>query len=568
MNFGISCKVSPASRDTFGVGRAEESVAGADGVVQAQDFRCQRATMYATAKQTGRSDHFFPDDLCGRRPSVRYGFVGRAVQEVWLLVLLREDLTEDSLHGGTGHVGEHSPLRSFNELPADILLCPNDTVIETLESTLNVSWERPLFEGEDRENIVVSANVNTTWKVLQLGTHVIEYIAVNTHSGEETVCSFNITLEPPHCPTLEPPHNGALSCRRWPRGEFCSLSCDDGYDVPRLPSEEAPPSMYSCMNSKEWQPHSNVPDCSEERNRRRSNLPAEMYHTGDCADVSTQEQIALALMTIFRSSDSGSICEENDAECSINHVSVTCGSQDAFRELPPTRLNKRSAFTSGRLASMCPPSQRGEMTRKNVTRISFNIGLEDGMSAAANGDVDLSELREQLDSAAQNMASRFVDVLSSTLEDLLTGSRDIDSRLMEWLCEPVVQFGEVEIECDDGFVRQATSSLKCVACPRGFYSAGSECMPCAQGFYQDKPAQTSCEPCPPGQSTSRTGSKTMDSCTDKCPPGHFSPTGLVPCFPCSRLSYQSREGQRSCDPCPAHHLTNSHGAVSVKECRP
>ena len=56
------------------------------------------------------------------------------------------------------------------------------------------------------------------------------------------------------------------------------------------------------------------------------------------------------------------------------------------------------------------------------------------------------------------------------------------------------------------------------------------------------------------------------SSTATCKAGSFSPTGLMPCFPCQKGAYQSLEGQRSCLKCRANTTTPGEGSNSSVEC--
>ena len=64
------------------------------------------------------------------------------------------------------------------------------------------------------------------------------------------------------CLSLVPPMNGALACDGWTDGVFCSMFCNENFDIPR--SSLKIPSRYVCGLSGEWDPHGTVPDCSGE----------------------------------------------------------------------------------------------------------------------------------------------------------------------------------------------------------------------------------------------------------------------------------------------------------------
>ncbi|XP_033636703.1 sushi, von Willebrand factor type A, EGF and pentraxin domain-containing protein 1-like [Asterias rubens] len=105
-------------------------------------------------------------------------------------------------------------------------------------------------------------------------------------------------------------------------------------------------------------------------------------------------------------------------------------------------------------------------------------------------------------------------------------------------------------------------------CPRGQFSiSGLEtCSKCAKGSYQTQEMSTKCHQCPVGQSTARIGATESAECIDLCSTGTYSKTGLQPCTPCPRHTYQPEEGQGSCYPCPIHKITQSTGASSLDMC--
>ena len=50
-------------------------------------------------------------------------------------------------------------------------------------------------------------------------------------------------------------------------------------------------------------------------------------------------------------------------------------------------------------------------------------------------------------------------------------------------------------------------------CTAGEYMLDGVCEPCEAGFYQDEEGQTSCKPCPLGQSTQDSGASSERFCT-------------------------------------------------------
>ncbi|XP_022084521.1 sushi, von Willebrand factor type A, EGF and pentraxin domain-containing protein 1-like [Acanthaster planci] len=105
-------------------------------------------------------------------------------------------------------------------------------------------------------------------------------------------------------------------------------------------------------------------------------------------------------------------------------------------------------------------------------------------------------------------------------------------------------------------------------CPSGHFSdTGLEpCSKCEKGSYQSEARSLSCLPCPVGQSTASIGSTDIEDCSDLCPAGSFSASGVQPCTPCPYHSYQPEQGQSSCQPCPDRHITQVTGATNLSMC--
>lgn len=53
---------------------------------------------------------------------------------------------------------------------------------------------------------------------------------------------------------------------------------------------------------------------------------------------------------------------------------------------------------------------------------------------------------------------------------------------------------------------------------------------------------------------------------DKCGPGEFSVTGLSPCSPCAKSTYQSNSMSTSCIQCPTGLTTEFQGSRDVQNC--
>eukprot|EP01113_Clastostelium_recurvatum_P037334 TRINITY_DN5443_c0_g1_i3.p1 TRINITY_DN5443_c0_g1~~TRINITY_DN5443_c0_g1_i3.p1 ORF type:complete len:1414 (+),score=240.24 TRINITY_DN5443_c0_g1_i3:143-4384(+) len=88
----------------------------------------------------------------------------------------------------------------------------------------------------------------------------------------------------------------------------------------------------------------------------------------------------------------------------------------------------------------------------------------------------------------------------------------------------------------------------------------SACLPCLPGYYQNN---ETCLACPPGTSSSRTGTTFCDACE----PGSFSSeNGSLQCTKCNSTSYSSEFGATTCDVCPLHTSTQLRGSDNGTDC--
>ena len=78
------------------------------------------------------------------------------------------------------------------------------------------------------------------------------------------VSSSSISSAEP-CADLDVPINGALACDMFAYGRYCSVLCNDQFDVPKGGSNRAASvvsKIFICASSGIWYPHHNTPDCT------------------------------------------------------------------------------------------------------------------------------------------------------------------------------------------------------------------------------------------------------------------------------------------------------------------
>ncbi|XP_076110499.1 uncharacterized protein LOC143079160 isoform X5 [Mytilus galloprovincialis] len=114
-----------------------------------------------------------------------------------------------------------------------------------------------------------------------------------------------------------------------------------------------------------------------------------------------------------------------------------------------------------------------------------------------------------------------------------------------------------------GLTRQTDCYL---TCPNGFTSTTGQapCYQCAADSYSSN--GQSCTTCPSGKKTIGVGKSTESDCKNPCPAGYYSYNGLETCTACPRNFYQANTGQRQCLECQGDRITQAEGKISPADC--
>ncbi|XP_032344946.1 signal peptide, CUB and EGF-like domain-containing protein 2 isoform X5 [Camelus ferus] len=110
-----------------------------------------------------------------------------------------------------------------------------------------------------------------------------------------------------------------------------------------------------------------------------------------------------------------------------------------------------------------------------------------------------------------------------------------------------------------------------VSCRAGTYYDGTQerCILCPNGTYQTEEGQVTCEPCPRPENPGAL--KTLEAwnvseCGGLCQPGEYSTDGFAPCQLCALGTFQPEAGRTSCFPCGGGLPTKHLGATSFQDC--
>ncbi|XP_022105727.1 sushi, von Willebrand factor type A, EGF and pentraxin domain-containing protein 1-like [Acanthaster planci] len=155
----------------------------------------------------------------------------------------------------------------------------------------------------------------------------------------------------------------------------------------------------------------------------------------------------------------------------------------------------------------------------------------------------------------------------SSLEDGTTPALEVPG-LSVVLVERSGTYSYATVSCEPGYLAN-NDDYRCSACSTGFFYDNStgECHFCPRGYYQEAQAQFTCDQCPPGTTTVVEGAKNETWCEEACLAGSFSSNGVVPCLECMQGEYQPLPGQTSCVACPNGTTTQDYGAQSFNQCQ-
>lgn len=198
-------------------------------------------------------------------------------------------------------------------------------------------------------------------------------------------------------------------------------------------------------------------------------------------------------------------------------------------------------------------------TRDQKIQIFFNITASIPLPLSRNDSVEVANQRRLLRTLEQ-----LTNRLKRTLAKQPLSSFHVSSEMI--LADPKsLESKKASLYCRPGSVLKGRM---CVQCPVGTYFSleYNECESCWVGSYQDQEGQLECAACPEGTSTAYLHSRTVVECKGQCEPGSHSLNGLETCESCPLGHYQPGFGSRKCLVCPDETSTVTRGALDEAEC--
>uniref|UniRef100_A0A667ZKN9 Sushi, von Willebrand factor type A, EGF and pentraxin domain-containing protein 1 n=1 Tax=Myripristis murdjan TaxID=586833 RepID=A0A667ZKN9_9TELE len=198
-------------------------------------------------------------------------------------------------------------------------------------------------------------------------------------------------------------------------------------------------------------------------------------------------------------------------------------------------------------------------TRDQKIQIFFNITASIPLPLSRNDSVEVANQKRLLRTLEQ-----LTNRLKRTLAKQPLSSFHVSSEMI--VADPKsLESKRASLYCRPGSVLKGRM---CVQCPVGTYFSleYNECESCWLGSYQDQEGQLECKSCPEGTSTAYLHSRSMAECKGQCKPGSHSLNGLETCESCPLGHFQPGFGARECLVCPDETSTVTRGAVDDSEC--
>ncbi|XP_045068130.1 sushi, von Willebrand factor type A, EGF and pentraxin domain-containing protein 1 isoform X2 [Coregonus clupeaformis] len=199
-------------------------------------------------------------------------------------------------------------------------------------------------------------------------------------------------------------------------------------------------------------------------------------------------------------------------------------------------------------------------TRDQKIQIFFNITASIPLPSSRNDSVEVANQKRLLRTLEQ-----LTNRLKRTLAKQPLSSFHVSSEMIVVADPKSLESKRASLFCRPGSVLKGRM---CVQCPVGTYYSleYAECESCWLGSYQEQEGQMECKTCPDGSSTAYLHARSQDQCKEQCKPGGYSVNGLETCESCPLGHYQPGFGSRECLVCPDETSTVTSGAREMSEC--
>ncbi|XP_023867076.2 sushi, von Willebrand factor type A, EGF and pentraxin domain-containing protein 1 [Salvelinus sp. IW2-2015] len=489
---------------------------------------------------------------------------------------LQGDLEARCLSSGDWSANVHKATCTDSEPPW--VQCPRDVVAKTDErrGTANISWNVPAATDNSGQEVLVQVKpVYTPPQLFPIGEERITYAATD-RAGNQANCTFTVTVIDTEPPVID-------RCRSPPTFQATDMQTAVVWEVPQFSDNSGGRLSVSTTHT-----------------------PGSLFSVGEtvvsytAADQAGNNRTCDLTITV-----QGSTCEQpfapvnggfacSDEEDGVN-CTLYCNAGYSFAQQtvhsyfcanngvwePPHSPDRPDCSCARRWSSnldrrevrTMPLLDSGFATESREPLCSQEVVPRTGTTPTTRSKKDpASRALRQEDSsgvASQKRLLRILEQLTNRLKRTLAkkqlSSYHVSSEMIVVADPKSLESKRASLFCRPGSVLKGRM---CVQCPVGTYYSleYAECESCWLGSYQDQEGQMECKTCPDGSSTAYLHARNQDECKVPCLAGHFSRTGLVPCYPCPRDYYQPDHGRSYCLSCPFYGTTTVTGATAIQHC--
>lgn len=510
-----------------------------------------------------------------------------------------------------------------------VLKCPASYEIQLTEevSSKEVDFTAllPKVKAFDESGSNVLISISPESAIIPYGGFRNVTVTAVDKFNNEAICHFQVSIVPAACISwsLAPPVNGKVSCisrdessststsgnssslssnkdaletsTSSGKGLSCTASCNPGYRF----TDGSVEKLYECSSNGPWVPSSIVTDCVPEDTADASYdvISSVEYRSGGFVTANCMQNYVNYISTHFASLNQllSERCSAINVKMDVRFYNTTIGpsSKNENELIIAYDLRVEPAFKQPSLYELCG-STLGIAFDLSVPATSTIIEPILNITSDQVGNLcpSLIALRSSIKRGFSCEEGEVLNIPSAAV----TNNNSPPPSVPKCLHCPAGSFADRKDQvcksCPRGYYQDLTRQSECRQCPDGTYTreVGSkslaECVPicgfgsfsktglipclqCPMNTFNGAPpasGYTACSKCPDGLFTYTHGSKSIDECRTKCPPGTYSETGLEPCSPCPTHFYQDKVGSRNCTECKSSEKTLRPGALSPDAC--
>ncbi|XP_061133183.1 sushi, von Willebrand factor type A, EGF and pentraxin domain-containing protein 1 isoform X1 [Syngnathus typhle] len=457
--------------------------------------------------------------------------------------------------------------------PPVIDRCRSPPAVQATDAQTAVVWEEPQFSDNSGGRLRVSKS-HSPGSLFPVGETLVQYTASDAAENRRT-CNLTVSVRGTTCERPYVPMNGEFVCSEEENGVNCTLRCQPGYSLTQDAAAHSYVCAHDGLWEPPYSPDRPDCSVNRVANNGLKPFEM-LFKASRCDDADLVKSFAGELKSKLRSmlpnicSGDGVVCKLEvipEGNCLEYNYDYENGFAIVAGGWGPQGAQDYAYLESGLATGVRRPAGRRSKrhrkirgpTRDQKIQIFFNITASVPLPLSRNDSAEVANQRRLLRTLEQltnrlkrTLARQPLSTFHVSSEMILADTQSLQSRKASLFCRP----GSV------------LKGRMCVQCPVGtfFSMEHHECESCRLGSYQDQEGQLECKSCPEGTSTAYLHSRNVAECKGQCKPGSHSANGLEICESCPLGHFQPAYGARECLLCPDRTSTVTRGAVDQKEC--